>query len=161
MLSTRVRTLPRWTAAHAWWTALFSPATVEGGHPCLGSWLTFDPKHAQLGSCLDSPWQHLIPQDLDVPMLVHGSINHNQLTPPPWWIAPHTMIDGPRFPSLGWTQASISLSPCLRRTVTRPSLWHRKNRDSSLKIQCLHCLRSHTLCLLPTYGGIACALKWA
>ena len=63
MLSTRVRTLPGRTAAHAWRTALFSSATVEGGHPCIGSWLTFDPKHAQLGSCLDSelasPWpQH-------------------------------------------------------------------------------------------------------
>ena len=67
---------------------------------------------------------------------------------PPWWVAPHTMTDRPRFPSLGWTQASISLSPCLRRTRTRPSLWYRENRDSSLKIQCLHCLRSHTLCLL-------------
>ena len=51
--------------------------------------------------------------------------------------------------SLRWTQASISLSPCIRRTRTRPSLWCRENRDSSLKIQCLHCLRSHTLCLLP------------
>lgn len=68
---------------------------------------------------------------------------------PPWWIAPHTMTDGRRFPSVSWTQASISLSPCLRRTRTRPSLWYRENRDSSLKIQCLHCLWSHTLCLLP------------
>ena len=95
----------------------------KGGHPCLGSSLTFDPTHAQLGSCLDSelasqwpqhpvgpksclvtccmrwdivldvhkvtskhprrPWQHLIPQDLDVPMPVHGSIHHDQLTSPP------------------------------------------------------------------------------
>ena len=62
---------------------------------------------------------------------------------PPWWIAPHTMTDGTRFPSLGWTQASISLSPCLTRIRTAPSLWYRENRDSSLKIQCLHCLRSH------------------
>ena len=37
---------------------------VRGGHPCLGSRLTFDPIHAQLGSCcldsqLASPWpQH-------------------------------------------------------------------------------------------------------
>ena len=67
----------------------------------------------------------------------------------PWWIAPHTMTDRPRFPSLGWMQASITLSPCLRRTRTRPSLWYRENRDSSLEKQCLHCLRSHTLCLLP------------
>ena len=59
------------------------------------------------------------------------------------------MTDGPRFPSLGWMQALISLPPCLRRTGTPPSLWCRENRDSSLKIQCLHCLRSHTLCLLP------------
>ena len=48
---------------------------------------------------------------------------------PPWWIAPHTMTDGPRFPSLGWTHASISLSPCLRRTRTRPWLWYKENRD--------------------------------
>ena len=60
---------------------------------------------------------------------------------PPWWIAPHTMTDGPRFPSLGWTQASISFSPYPRRT--------RINRVSSLKKQCLHCLRSHTLCHSP------------
>ena len=66
----------------------------------------------------------------------------------PWWIAPHTMTDGPRFPSLGCTQVSISLSPCLRRTRIQPSLWYKENRDSTLKIQCLHCLSSHTLCLL-------------
>ena len=64
-------------------------------------------------------------------------------------VAPNTMTDGLQFPSLGWMQASIRLSLCLRRTRTRPSLWYRENRDSSLKIQCLHCLRSYTLCLLP------------
>ena len=101
------------------------------------------------------------PQDLDIPMLVHDSIHHDQLTPPPWWIAPHTMTDGPRFPSLGWTQALISLSPYLRRTRTRPSLWYRENRDSSLKIQCLHCLRSHTLCLLPHSRRRRLCSKWA
>ena len=79
---------------------------------------------------------------------------------PQWWIVPHTMTDGPRFSSLGWTQASISLSPCLRRTRTRPSLWYMENRDSSLKIQCLHCPRS-TLCASSrTHGGVACAPKW-
>ena len=189
MLSTRVRTLPGRTAAHAWRTALFSSATVEGVHPCLGSRLTFDPKHAQLGSCLDSelasPWpQHAIGpkrlpshvlygaglclgrtqsyvQTLLSPMATFdsswsGCTNAGSwLHPPrpahssPWWIAPHTMTDGPRFPSFGLTQASISLSPCLRHTRIRRSLWCRENRDSSLKIQCLHCLRSHTLCLLP------------
>ena len=35
---------------------------------------------------------------------------------PPWWIAPHTMTDRPRLPSLGWMQASVSLSSCLLRT---------------------------------------------
>ena len=53
-----------------------------------------------------------------------------------------------RYMKRGILQASISLSPCLRRTRTQPSLWYRENRDSSLKIQSLHCLRSHTLCLL-------------
>ena len=122
MLSTRVPTPPGRTAAHAWRTVLFSSATVEGGHPCLGSRLTCSKKllcHVLYGAgyCLgrthsyvQTP-QHLIPQDLDVPMQVHGSIHHDQLTPPPWCIAPHTMTNGPRFPSLGWSQASISLSP--------------------------------------------------
>ena len=191
MLSTRVCTLPGRTAAHAWRTAFFSSATVEEGHPCLGSRLTFDPpKHAQLGSFLDSelasPWsQHPVgPKRLPCHGAVWGralSWTYTKLCPntpiargniwflriwmyrcrlmapftttssllPPWWIASHTMTDRPRFPSLGWTQASISPSPCLRRTWTRPSLKNRENRDSSLKIQCLHCLRSHTLCLLP------------
>ena len=190
MLSTKVRTLPGQTAAHAWQTALFSSATVEGGCSCLRSKLTFDPKHAQLGSCLDSelasPWpQHPAgPKRLPRHVLYGvrhclGSKHSHVQTPPlamatvdssgsgctdagwrvpsnttssllpTWWIAPHTMIDGPQFPSLGWTQALISLSPCLRRTWTRRSLWYRENQDSSLKIQCLHCLRSHTLCLLP------------
>ena len=93
------------------------------------------------------PWQHLIPHDLDVPMPVHAC--------PPvvvnWTPYHEKRTDGPRFPSLGWTQASISLSPCLRRTRTRPPLWHRENRDSSLKIQLLHCLTSHTLCLPPPH----------
>ena len=115
---------------------------------CMGRGIVLD-VHKITSKHPRRPWQHLIPQDLDVPMLVHGSIHHDQLTPPPWWIAPHTMIDGPRFPSLGWTQASISLSPCLWRTRTRPSLLYRENRDSSLKIQSLHCMRSHTLYLLP------------
>ena len=92
------------------------------------------------------PWQHLISQDLDVPMPVHGSIYNDQLSPPPCWIAPRTMTDGLRFPSLGWAQVS---TPCLRHTWTSPSLRYRQNQDSSLKIQCLHCLRSSTLCLLP------------
>ena len=119
---------------------------------CKGQVIVLDitQSYVQTPRC---PWQHLIPQDLDVPMPVHGSIHCDQLTPPhpppPWWIAPQTMTDGPRFPSLGWTQASISLSPCPRRTRTQTSLWYRENRDSSLKIQCLHCQRSHTLCLLP------------
>ena len=39
--------------------------------------------------------------------------------------------------------------PLPRRTRTWPSMWYKENRDSSLKIQCLHRLRSHTLCLLP------------
>ena len=68
---------------------------------------------------------------------------------PLWWIASHTMTDGPRFPSLGWTRASLSLFPCLQRTWTQLPLWYRANQDSSMKIQCLHCLRSHTLCPFP------------
>ena len=80
---------------------------------------------------------------------------------PPWWIAPHTVTDEPRFPSLGWTQASISLSSCLRRTRTRPSLWYRENRDSSLKIWCLHFWGPILCASSPTHGGVACAPKRA
>ena len=39
------------------------------------------------------------------------------------------------------------LSPCLRWTRTRPPLWNSVKRDSSKKTQCLHCLRSHILCV--------------
>ena len=40
MLSTRVRTLPGRTAAHVWWTALFSSAMGEGGSSM--SWIQTD-----------------------------------------------------------------------------------------------------------------------
>ena len=88
------------------------------GHPCLGSRLTFDPKHAQSGPCLDSKLASPWPQHPNAPkglpchvlygaghflgrtqscgqtppspiatfaspgMPVHGSIHHDQLTPP-------------------------------------------------------------------------------
>ena len=190
MLSTRVCTLPGRIAAHARRAALFSSAMVEGGHPCLGSRLTFDPKTCSIGfmsglragqsmtstSCwskkaamsravwggaLSWTYTKLRPNTTVAHENIYSSGSGcpdagSWLHPPrpahsssPWWIAPHTMTDGTRFPSLGWTQASTSPSPCLRRTRTRPSLWYRENRDSSLKIQCLHCPRSHTLCLLP------------
>ena len=45
--------------------------------------------------------------------------------------------------------AGINQLLYIQRTWTRPSLWHRENRDSSLEMQCLHCPRSQTLCLLP------------
>ena len=43
------------------------------------------------------PWQHLIPQDLDVPMPVHGSIHHDQLTPPHGGLHPIPWLTGPDF----------------------------------------------------------------
>ena len=73
---------------------------------------------------------------------------------PPWWIAPHTMTDGPRFPSLGSTQASISLSPCLRRT--RILLGRTGTHHWSVSI-----VWGPTLCVsFPTNGDVACAPKW-
>ena len=145
MLSTRVRTLPGRTAAHAGGQHCLVQLRWKGGHPCFGSRLTFDPKHAQLLSCLDSelasPWpQHLVgPKRLPCHVLYGAGhcLGCTQSYAGSWL---HLLRP------LGWMQASI---PCLRRTRTRPSLWYRENRDSSLKIQCLHCLRSHTLCLLP------------
>ena len=113
--STRVRTLPGRTGAHAWRTALFSSATVErcvyvcvcvcvcvcvwgggggggGGGGlvqkgcrvtcCMGRGIVLD-VHKVTSKHPRRLWQHLIPQDLDVPMPVHGSIHHDQLTPPP------------------------------------------------------------------------------
>ena len=183
MLSTRVRTLPGRTTAHAWWTTLLKfsyggrgvihvsdpdwhliPNMLNWVHVWTPSWPVHDlnillvQKGCRVTCCMGRgivldvhkvtskhprrPWQKLIPRDLDVPMPVHDSIHHDQLTPPPYhdWRA--------TIPIIGWTQASISLSPCLRHTRTRPSLWYRENRDSSLKIQCLHFLKSHTLFLL-------------
>ena len=186
MLPTRVRTLPGRTAAHAWWTALFSSATVEGGssmsrilteiwsQTCSNGFMSGlragQSKKAVVslavwGRALSWTYTKLRPNTpfahgniwfLRIWMYQYQFMPLSTMTsspspppppPPPWWIAPHT--DGPRFSSLGWRQASIILSPCLRRTQTRQSLWYRENWDSSLKIECLHCLRSHTLCLLP------------
>ena len=115
MLSTRVRTLPGRTAAHAWRTALFSSTTVEAGHPCLGSRLPFDSKHAQLGSCLDSqlasPWsQHPVgPKRLACHVLYGaghclGRTQNYVQTPP----SPMAMFDSPRP---GCTDASSWLHP--------------------------------------------------
>ena len=143
------------SAAHAWRTALFSSAAMERGVIHVS-----DPDWRLVPNMLN--WVHVWTPDTPV---THGNIwflriwmyrcrfiaasTMTSSLLPPWWIAPHIMTDGPRFPSLGWTQALISLSPCLRRTWTRPSLWYREDWDSSLKIQCLHYLKSHTLCLLP------------
>ena len=158
MLSTRVRTLPGWTAAHAWRTALFSSATVEGGSsmsriqadiwsqtcsigfmsgPRAGQSMTSTScwskkatvSRAVWGGALSWMYTKLCPNT----PVAHGNIwflsiwmyrcrfmpasTTTSSLLPPWWIAPHTVTDGPRFPSLGWTQASISLSPCLRRTI--------------------------------------------
>ena len=187
MLSTRIRTLPGWAAAHPWWTALFSSATMEGGssmsriqtdiwsQTCSIGFLSgLQAGHSMTStSCWSKEaavssvvwggalsWTHTMLRPNNP--IAHGNISFSRIwmywcrfmAPStmtssllaPWWIATHTMTDGPRFPSLGWTQTSIRLAPCLRRTRTRPSLWYRENQDSSLKIQCLHCLRSHTLC---------------
>ena len=100
-------------------------------------------------------WQHMFPQDLDVQMLVHGSIHHDRSPLHPLVDCTPYHTDRSRFPSLDWMQASINLSLRLRGTRTRPSLWYRENQDSSLKMQCLHCLRSHTLCFLPNSRRVA------
>ena len=159
MLSTRVCTLPGRTAAHAWWTAWC--------HPRPGSRLNLMlfQKGCRVTCCMGQGIVLDVHKVTSKHSVAHGNIwflrfwmywclfmapsTTTSSLLPPWLIAPYTMTDGPRFPSLGWTQASFSPSPCLRRSRTRPSLWYRENRDSSLKIQCLHCLRSHTLCLLP------------
>ena len=56
----------------------------------------------------------------DVAMLITLS-RMSKFLLPPWWIATQTMADGPRFPWIGWMEASISLMPCLRRTGTLSS----------------------------------------
>ena len=137
----------------------------KGGHPCLGSRLTFDPKHAQLGSCLDSelasPWpQHPVgPKRLPCHVLygARHCLGHTQSyvqTPPSqhgniwflriwmyrcrfmapsttnssllhlWWIAPHTMTDGPRFPSLGWHKSASPLASDGQKPSPNGSNWH-------------------------------------
>ena len=71
MLSTRVRTLPGQTAA--------TPGGSVSRAVCGGalSW-TFD-VHKVTSKHPRRPWQHLIPQDLDVPMPVHGPIHHESI----------------------------------------------------------------------------------
>ena len=100
---------------------------------CMGWGIVFD-VHKVTSKHTRRPWQYLIPQDLDVPMLFMAPSTTTSSLLSPKSIAHNTMADGPRFRSLSWTQASISLSPCLRRTRTRPSLWYRENRDSSLQV---------------------------
>ena len=68
---------------------------------------------------------------------------------PPWCIATQTTTEGPWFPWVGWNQASISLSHCLRGTRALPSLWYGENRDSLMMMQCLQWRRSQTWCLWP------------
>ena len=79
----------------------------------------------------------------------------------PWWIASHTMTDGPRFPPLGWTQASISLSPCLR--ATGPDRHCGIGRTGTHHWRCsVSIVWGPTLCASgPTHGGVVCAPKWA
>ena len=60
---------------------------------------------------------------------------------PQWWIAPHTMTDEPRFPSLVWAQAS---APSLAYSAPGPNCHCGIGRTGTY-----HCLRSHTLFLLP------------
>ena len=114
---------------------------------CMGPGIDLD-VHKVTAKHPRRPWQHLIPQDLDVPMPVHGSIHHDQLTPPPmvdctpyhYWLATISIIR---------LDAGINQPLPLPKAHSDPSLWYRENQDPSLKIQCLHCLRAHTLCLLP------------
>ena len=87
--------------------------------------------------------------NLDVPMPVHGSIHHDQPTPPP--MVDCALCDDWRaMISIIRLDAGIDQPlPSPTAHLDRPLLWYMENRDSSMKIQCLHCLRSHTLCLLP------------
>ena len=56
---------------------------------CMGRGIVLD-VHKVTSKQPRRPWQHLIPQDLDVPMPVHGPIHHDQLTPP-------LMVDGTTY----------------------------------------------------------------
>ena len=162
-----------------------------GGHPCLRPRLIFDPKHAQLGSCLDSelasPWpqhpggpkrlpchvlygtghclgrtQNWIPRDLDVPIPVHGSIHHDQLTPPPmvnctpchdWWA----------------TISIIRLDAGINQPLPLPTAHPDPTRHCGIGRTGTHHWRysvsivwGHTLyAFSSTHGGVACAPKWA
>ena len=125
---------------------------------CMGRGIVFD-VHKVISKHPRRPWQYLIPQDLDVPMLVHGSIHHDQHTPPPMvdcttyhdWRATISII------SLG---AGISPPPCLQRTWTQLSLWYRENRDLSLKIQRFIVWGPKFCSSSPTPGSVTCAPKW-
>ena len=90
--------------------------------------------------------KHTNAEKPDVPLVVEGSIQHHQFTP--LTMATHTLIEGPRLPSVGWMHTSISLSPCLRCTQAWSSLWNSMKQHSSLKTHCLQCLRYNLLNIL-------------
>ena len=98
----------------------------KGDHLCLGSRLTFDPKHAQMGSCLDSelasPWpQHPVGPKRLVPH-PHPTPVHDDLSPPP-------MVDSTPYHDWRDTISIIMLDagiiqppPCLQYNATFSNL---------------------------------------
>ena len=111
----------------------------KGGHPYLGSRLTVDPKHAQLGLCLDSELCHMLcgaghclgrsqsyVQTPPSPMAtfdssgsglllpVHGSLHHDRLTPPP-------MVDCTPYHDWRTTISIIRLDAGINQPIPLPT----------------------------------------
>ena len=135
-----------WT--HSWSVHDLGVLLVQKCHcvTCYMWWGSVLYKHKFLTEHPSLPWQHVIPQNLDVVMPIHHPIQNNQ-------VAPSAMIDwAPEhdwFPWFGWMQSLINLSDCLRCTQALPSLWYRENLNSSLKMQCLQWRKSQNAPLAP------------
>ena len=119
--------------------------------PChvLHRWDIVLHKHKVPTEDLSRPRQHVIPHNLNVAMPAHHPIQDDHFAPPAMM---DCIPDHDRWAAISmcWLkQASISPSHCPQRTRALPSLWHRENLDSSLKMQCLQWRRCQIRCLRP------------
>ena len=80
---------------------------------CMGRGIVLD-VHIVTSKHPRRPWQHLIPQDLDVPMPVHGSIHHDQLTPLP-------MVDCTPYHDWRATISIIRLDASINQPLPSPT----------------------------------------
>ena len=129
-----------WVPSAAWkhTSISLSPWLIHHGgwHPIL--WLRGHGYHPRLGNTHLSvslrAWSTMVDgtpySDWGAMGTIRGLETHtyqsHSLPDPPWWMAPHTLTEGPWVPSAAWKHTSISLSPCLiHHGGWHPILWLR------------------------------------